>query len=642
MLDKIRQRLAVRLSVGILLMTIPIFILSLGIMYLQSRYFIRQEATDRANSVLQNTMQCVRTFMNTIETATNANGWLVEEDFQPEKLLDVSRRTVWMNGHVSGCSITAEPDAFPRYGRYFSAYSVRMGDSIATVRESEYEYYDKPWYKMAHDLGKACWVEPFDDYNETSLYNPEIIASYCKPLRNGEGRIIGVMATDLSLRSLAETIDSISHSYPNAYFVLIGHDGKYFVHPDTARAFKKTIFTDANPQNHSDLIVLGHEMTAGKQGSMRVDVDGEPSVVCYCPVPGTDWSLALVCPEGDILGRYHQLGYIITLLIVVGMLIITILSWRTVARAMHPINELLGLSRMMINGQYDKLIPRTRREDVVGQLQNSFASMQESLNFHMGSIRYAAEVSQRRNEELAQATRLAEEAVRQKISFIQNVTHQIRTPLNIIMGFAQVLRDSQALCSATSQQLLSAEEVTSIKGMMKHNTSILNRLVDMLFDSSDSGAFEELNTQKQDLVSCNGLGRECIEYAQSNFPGIQVAFESDVADDFSIHTSRLYLMRSLRELLYNAAKYSDRQHLSLRITHTDSQVQFCVEDTGPGISGKDREQMFHPFSKVDDLTEGLGLGLPLSKRHALSLGGDLTLDTSYESGCRFRLVVPVQ
>jgi len=610
MLNKIRQSLAVRLSVGILLMTIPVFILSLGIMYLQSRHFIRQEATDRANSVLQNATQCVRTYMTTVETAANANGRMAEEDFRPEKLLDVSRRTVMMNSHVRNCNITTEPD--------------------------------NPFYKAVQGLGKAYWAEPFYAVSPDSIGSPEIVASYCQPLRNSEGRIVGVMATDLLLRGLAATIDSVSHPYPNAYFVLIGHDGKYFVHPDTTRVIKKTIFTDANPQNHSDLIVLGHEMTAGKEGSMKVDVDGEPSLVCYRPVPGTDWSMALVCPEGDILGSYHQLGYIITLLIVVGMLIITLLSWRAVARAMHPINELLDLSRMMINGQYDKLIPRTRREDVVGQLQNSFASMQESLNFHMGSIRYAAEVSQRRNEELAQATRLAEEAVRQKISFIQNVTHQIRTPLNIIMGFAQVLRDSLALHATSPQRLLSAEEVSSIKGMMKHNTTTLNRLVDMLFDSSDSGASEELNTQKQDLVSCNGIGRECIEYAQSNFPGIQVAFESDVADDFSIRTSRLYLMRSLRELLYNAAKYSDRKHLSLRITHTDSKVLFCVEDTGPGIAEKYREKMYESFSKVDDLTEGLGLGLPLSKRHALSLGGDLTLDTSYEEGCRFLLEMPIQ
>lgn len=640
MLNKIRQSLAMRLSVGILLLTIPVFIVSLGILFLQSRRFIRDEATERAQSVLKNTIQCVRTYMNTIETATNSNQWLVEEDFRPQTLLDVSRRIVWLNGHVNGCSITAEPDVFPQYGRYFSAYTVRSGDSITTVREKEYEYFEKPWYKIPHDLGKACWIEPFDDYNEGTLYTTEIIASYCKPLRLGNGRFVGVISTDLSLRRLSQAIDSVRHPYPNAYFVLIGHQGHYYIHPDRSRIFKKTIFTDADPQDSPDMIVIGHEMTAGKEGNMLANIYGQSCLVCYHPVPGTNWSMALVCPENDILQNYHQLGYIITLVIAVGMLVILFLTRRAVTRAIHPLHELLALSRMMINGQYDKMIPHTRREDAIGRLQNSFASMQESLHFHMGSIRYAAEVSQRRNEELVQANRLAEEAVRQKTSFIQNVTHQIRTPLNIIMGFAQVLRDTLALQPASPQQLLSAEEVTSIKGMMRHNSAILNRLVEMLFDSSDTGASEEQNTLKLDLVSCNEIGRQCIEHTHSSFPGVQIAFQSSVPDDLCIHTSRLYLVRSLRELLYNAAKYSDRKHISLRIMSADGKVQFCVEDTGTGISEQYRQQLFKFFSKADDLTEGLGLGLPLSKRHALSLGGDLTLDTSYQAGCRFVLELP--
>ena len=217
-----------------------------------------------------------------------------------------------------------------------------------------------------------------------------------------------------------------------------------------------------------------------------------------------------------------------------------------------------------------------------------------------------------------------------KTTFIQNVTHQIRTPLNIIMGFAQVLRDGMA-----------QEEMASIKNMMLHNSYTLSRLLQMLFDSSDSGLSEELNNQKQELVSCNEVARESINNLLSHAPNVNVQFESDVTDDFCITTNRLYLLRSLRELLYNSAKYADQKHLSLRITHTDSKVRFCVEDKGPGISEEKIEQMFEPFTKIDDLTEGLGLGLPLSKRHIISLGGDLTLDTTYRDGCRFVIEMPI-
>ena len=98
-------------------------------------------------------------------------------------------------------------------------------------------------------------------------------------------------------------------------------------------------------------------------------------------------------------------------------------------------------------------------------------------------------------------------------------------------------------------------------------------------------------------------------------------------------------MRTLRELLYNAAKYSDGQHITMHVTYSDL-VRFIVEDKGKGVPESAQESLFNPFMKVDDLSEGLGLGLPLAKRHARSMGGDLTIDTSYKEGCRFILEIP--
>ena len=125
-----------------------------------------------------------------------------------------------------------------------------------------------------------------------------------------------------------------------------------------------------------------------------------------------------------------------------------------------------------------------------------------------------------------------------------------------------------------------------------------------------------------------------------HFPNMPIRFETEVPDDFYLQTSHLYLMRTLRELLYNAAKYSDGQHISLHISQTEDAIFFTVEDVGTGISEESEDIIFSPFAKVDNLSEGLGLGLPLSKRHALSLGGDLILDNTYHDGCRFILKIP--
>ena len=187
---------------------------------------------------------------------------------------------------------------------------------------------------------------------------------------------------------------------------------------------------------------------------------------------------------------------------------------------------------------------------------------------------------------------------------------------------------------------ISKDEVANIAGMMKHNSAHLNRMLLMLYDSSDTGISEEKKLRRDEPVSPNKVARECIEHTLSHFPGLSIRFETDLDDSFRIHSNHLYLMRTLRELLYNSAKYSDKQHIALFVNKTSTTVRFIAQDKGPGLPEEAHDLVFNPFTKVDDLSEGLGLGLPLSKRHAKSLGGDLILDTSYHEGCRFILEVP--
>ena len=130
----IRQSLSMKLGLGFLLLAVPIFIAALGTLFLQSRQMIREEAQGRATAVLNTTLQRVNSYLNTIETATNSYHWMVMEDLRPEALLEYTQRITWMNHNVNGCSITMEPYFFDEYGRYFSAYSIKEGDSVKTVR----------------------------------------------------------------------------------------------------------------------------------------------------------------------------------------------------------------------------------------------------------------------------------------------------------------------------------------------------------------------------------------------------------------------------------------------------------------------------------------------------------------------------
>ena len=627
----IRQSLSWKLSLGILLMAIPIFALSIGFLFIHSREKVKKEATEHAASVVNTTMQHITRFMDIVETATDVNDWEATANLQPDSLLAISRSIVVLNGHIDGCSISTEPNIFPKYGRNFSAYTVRESDTITTVIEEPYEYFEKVWYKTPHLQGKPCWVVYYDESDSLSLTLDGMIASYSKPLYNDEKQFVGVISTDLSLIRLSKVITSET-PYEGSYFMMTGDEGRYFLHPDTAQLFTNTIYSDANPRENADIFALGHEMTTGKTGSMSVRINGEQCLVSYQAVPGTNWSLALVSPERSILRCYNRMNYIIAPLFFIGLLLVMLFSSVTVAHAIHPLNKLTGNLHRIAQGHYDQQIPRSPTNDVVGRLQNSFAAMQDSLNNHVNEIRQMNEEASRRNEELVHTSELAKASSQQKTLFIQNVSHQIRTPLNIIMGFAQILKESKGL--------MPDEEAKKITDMMRHNAVLLNRMVLMLADCSARGVTQELYASKNEEVSCLEVAQESIAKARENYPDIDFRLTVDLPDDFSISANHHYLMLSVRELLINAANHSTGGYAWLRVTEYLSKIRFIVQDEGPGIPKKECERMFEMFTKVNDLSEGLGLGLALARRHIHNLGGDVFIDETYNNGCRMIIELP--
>ena len=542
----IRKSFANKLILGILVLSVIIFMVSLGILFTQSRHLIRVEALARASSVLNTTLQRVSRNLMTIENATNSYTWMAERSFEPDSILELTNRIVRLNPHIDGCSISAEPDIFPKYGRQFSAYTIREGDSIITVVEEPYDYFHKIWYKTPRERDEACWVVYFDDTDSLEVTLDGMLSSYGKPLRRRDGTVVGIISTDLSLLRLSKIISEV-RPYPNSYFIMIDEQGRYMIHPDSTLLFYKTIFTDVDPRRHPDIIALGHEMTAGNQGRMAVKIDGEDCLVSYQPVPGTEWSLAVVCPDRDVLAGYNKLTYIIGPLLLFGLIIILVLCNKVVAHAIYPINDLLEKTQSIAANNMEVHIATTTREDAIGQLQNSFARMLASLNFHMGSVRYITQQTKERNEELEKATRLVEEADKQKTAFIQNVSHQIRTPLNIIMGFAQVLRETSTPTAGKAiGDALQEDEKKNITDMMIHNAKHLRRMLFMLFDSSEIGLSEETNALKEDHIPCNEVAQMAICDTARYFPDLHIRFKTNVPDDLSIHTSRLYLKRSLR------------------------------------------------------------------------------------------------
>ena len=571
LIKQIKQSLPLRLSLSILAFTVIIFMITIGIIFVRTRHFVRQTATEQATQILNNTAQSIMGLMGKVEVATENSEWLVIRKQHPDS------------------------------GKYFSVYSSNEDGHIETEQEgsNDYDYFMMTWYQEPIRQGKACWVDPFHDYTPGTSYDM-MITSYCKPLIDTNGRTIGVISTDLSQRKLSQILLQ-ERFFPNAYFIITGESGN-FIATSNDRALPDDL-------NRSDCVVV--------------------SLI----LPNTNWKLSYICPDKDIFKGYNLLVYIVVSLIIFGLLLMLAFGYFVVNRFVSPIKTLANQAQKMADGQFDSHLKHTKRIDETGQLQNSFVSMQESIANYVSNLKHVKNETEQRNQELIIAKSKAEEADRKKAAFIQDLSHQIRTPLNIIGGFTQVLRDEHEAMNET--------EVSTITHDIMQNSHTITHIIDNWMRTLALEGIDKV--ERHDEISCNEICKIAAETITLRNPdAVTLKVEHHVPDSLHIITDQDCLLKVLSELLHNANKYTQEGSISICCIQPDSQsVCFMVSDTGPGIAEELHEHVFTQFTKLDDFSEGLGMGLTLCRKLAGLLGGHITLDAAYTKGARFVLTLPI-
>ena len=242
--------------------------------------------------------------------------------------------------------------------------------------------------------------------------------------------------------------------------------------------------------------------------------------------------------------------------------------------------------------------------------------------------------SRRRHmKQLSKAYKKALEAEKMKARFIQNVSHEVRTPLNIISGFSQVIADPELTESVEERQHMAA--------MMQKSSLQITNLIDEIIGLSLIETSSE--TKHDNPVKVNALLEAVIaDYQDAVSPKVTLRIDSELDPEFTIASNKSMLTRIVSALTDNAVKNTDKGSIVLKASATDSTLTIAVEDTGCGIPPEEAENIFGRFVKLDSFKQGIGLGLPLSRKLAEQLGGNVTLDTSYQPGARFVVTLPIK
>ena len=285
----------------------------------------------------------------------------------------------------------------------------------------------------------------------------------------------------------------------------------------------------------------------------------------------------------------------------------------------------------------------------------------------IGTTGTASDITTRKQTEIAlkQAKEAADKANRAKSEFLANMSHELRTPLNAILGFTQLLsRDS-------SLQTEQKEQINIITKSGEHLLNLINSILQM---SKIEVGRVTLETNPFDLHHLIETLESMLQL-QAQKKGLQLIFDQEPNLPQYIKTDESKLRQVLLNLLGNAIKFTTEGGVTLRlkaepvsmeasenvnsnssITNdprslalpgnaiTNYRLCFEIEDTGPGISPEEMDNLFKPFAQTETgrrSQEGTGLGLPISRQFIQLMQGDITVSSKVGEGSMFKFDIAV-
>lgn len=232
---------------------------------------------------------------------------------------------------------------------------------------------------------------------------------------------------------------------------------------------------------------------------------------------------------------------------------------------------------------------------------------------------------------LLQAQKNVEDSIRNKSLFISNMSHEIRTPLNALSGFSDVLT-TPGIDEETRKQC---------NDIIQLNSRLLLNLVNDVVDISCL----DITNMNFNLKNCNAVS--LCEGIIQTLEGIkqtqaEISFETELPS-LEIETDTLRLQQVLINILVNATKFTKEGSIVLRLDLNDEGMAlFSVTDTGCGIPLEKQSSIFERFERVNEKSQGTGIGLSICQLMINRLGGKIWIDPEYTAGSRFVFTHPLK
>ncbi|MDR3322572.1 MAG: response regulator, partial [Synergistaceae bacterium] len=372
---------------------------------------------------------------------------------------------------------------------------------------------------------------------------------------------------------------------------------------------------------------------------------GDDFYTIYVPIqfsePTNPWSVAVSIPMDEVLRNANGIRSYVLGMSIISICVIAFILYFIARSVTKPILVLANTARTFGDGNFDAEVPSLQGSDEIGVLSRAFKVMAEKINDLIKKLQnYTRELEEKNtylnslNEILAAAKEQAEKSSRAKSDFLSNMSHEMRTPMNAIIGMTSIGKSAPDIERKDYA-------FGKIEGASTHLLGVINDILDMskieankLELSITDFDFEKVLRKVVNVInfSIEEKGHSFHVSIDKNIPGRLVG------DD-------MRLAQVITNLLSNAVKFTPKEG-SIRLnTHFAGEengvctIRFEVSDSGIGISEEQQARLFNSFQQVDSSTSrnfgGTGLGLAISKRIVELMGGSIWIESELGKGSTF-------
>lgn len=607
-----------RVSLYVMALTTLLFVVTLSIVYKTAHYYLHNKTMQEVSGQLDLTDERINTVQTNIETISrNLLPRLQECLDNSDKLLKVTQEVVKENPLLASVGIGFKQnyfggsEAFQIVARRYYKDSSVQGYVFKKFEQGNYFCMD--WFQIPFVLKQSYWSEAY----ESSDNYP--VVSYLSPILDEQGETIAVLSVDIRLYEFTRLVNHDKNEETSNY--LIDRRGNFLVAPEHELIMRETIFTLADAEDDKALWDIGLKMIHGGTGLGKFNEKSSSSYILYKPTGQMGWSTAVVVPESIIAKSIHSMSRRTLIATVCGLILAYLFCFLLIRRLTRPLKALTLSAEKISAGNFDSPLPKLKRGDEIMNLCNAFSQMQESLSGSISGLISARDHAMQVNRVMA--------------AFIRNIGKDIRTPINAIMGFSNVMAES-APEERRSEQKQYADIIVS-------NCMVLDKLLKRLLHLSEledeSNRMNFVQFGSRDI--CSSV---IADFLLSN-KQIHARMEGDLDRNAEIETDPMQLKNLLSNLLENVAMMSKNDSVFLSYSETEhpGAITFSVTSSGDAVSGKDAENLFRRF-EYQDLTESNDNSLDLYICYLIGkrLHCKLYVDTSYKEGSRFVLVHPLK